>query len=129
MVAQSTQKRRFPRIAETHTVMVRRADSGLIEGFANTKDISTGGCEFSSYSKIEIGVSLDLMLSLDNRIIKVCARVLRQTPRKLGGHCIGVEFTIIEDQAREMLASLIALENISSRNPVEQCPTSGSAVA
>ena len=69
-------QRRFPRISEEHAVLVRKLAPGLPEGLYKTSGLGLGGCEFFAGTPFGVGSRLDVMISLERRVIRAEGRVV-----------------------------------------------------
>jgi c-di-GMP-binding flagellar brake protein YcgR len=98
--------RRYPRLAAQHAVLVRRAAPEAEESFAPTRSLSFGGCSFLSPEAFGPGAVVDLLISVQDRVVDAAARVVYENPGADGRNEIGVEFLRIEPADREFLRSL-----------------------
>jgi hypothetical protein len=100
--------RRFPRIPAEHAVMVRLLGGPRFEGFAKTRVIGLGGCMFVNRESLGYGSLMELLISVEGRVIRADARVAYEIPKGNREHQVGVEFLRLHPADRELLSSLIA---------------------
>jgi hypothetical protein len=100
--------RRFPRIPAEHAVMVRLLGGPRFEGFAKTQVIGLGGCMFVNRESLGYGSLMELLISVEGRVIRADARVAYEVPKNGREHQVGVEFLRLHPSDRELLSSLIA---------------------
>lgn len=94
-------RRRFPRIASQHSVLLKRLDDEM-EGFAQTRTIAVGGCSVVSSERVGIGSALELLIAAEGGVIKARGRVIYENELRDGRFDLGVEFRDLsqEDAAR-----------------------------
>jgi hypothetical protein len=90
-------RRRFPRIATHHAVLVRELD-GPLEGFARTSSMALGGCSFVSDEPLREGANVELLINVAGRVITARGRCVYDNPVEDGRHEIGVEFTQLAEE-------------------------------
>ena len=122
-------KRRFPRMEEQTTMLVRTLGKGGIEGFCKGGVLGLGGCEFASTTQIEKGTSLELLIAVENRVVRAGAKVITERKNSEGGFIVGVKFTSIRKRDWEMLESLFAIEGIEGKKSAKATTNSKTAVA
>ena len=122
-------KRRFPRMEEQTTMLVRTLGKGGIEGFCKGGVLGLGGCEFSSTTRIDKGSSLELLIAVENRVVRAGAKVITERRNSEGGYIVGVKFTSIRKRDWEMLESLFALEGFGDKKQGKPSSKSKTAVA
>jgi hypothetical protein len=105
-------QRRFPRVSESYALLVRRVGPGNPEGLFKTNNLGLGGCEFHSDSGFGVGSRLDVLISIERRVICVSGRVVYERKGADGGFGVGVEFRRVPARAKEMLESLFELEGL-----------------
>ena len=120
MLIDGIDKRRFPRMEEQTTMLVRTLGKGGAEGFCKGGVLGLGGCEFSSRTVIGKGTSIELLIAVENRVVRVGAKVVTQRADGEGGFMIGVKFTSIHKRDWEMLESLLALEGHEVKTPAKK---------
>jgi hypothetical protein len=111
--------RRFPRIPAEHAVMVRLLGGPRFEGFAKTRVIGLGGCMFVNRESLGYGSLMELLISVEGRVIRADARVAYEVPKKEREHQVhqvGVEFLRLHPADRELLSSLIARSQAGERS-------------
>jgi len=107
--------RRFPRIPAEHAVMVRLLGGPRFEGFAKTRVIGLGGCMFVNRESLGYGSLMELLISVEGRVIRADARVAYEIPKGGREHQVGVEFLRLHPNDRELLSSLIARSQADER--------------
>ncbi len=107
--------RRFPRLLENHSMLVRKMGPQKMEGFYKTNDLGLGGCEFTSEEIFGEGAVLEILISLDNRLVRAYGTVVYERRKGKADLGVGVEFTRIEGSAQEMLESLFELEGYTAQ--------------
>ena len=107
--------RRFPRIPAEHAVMVRLLGGPRFEGFAKTRVIGLGGCMFVNRESLGYGSLMELLISVEGRVIRADARVAYEIPKGNREHQVGVEFLRLHPTDRELLSSLIARSQADER--------------
>lgn len=98
--------RRFPRISSEHVVMFRRLDESGEEDLAKTRVVGLGGCMFVTDEPLETGALLELMISVERRVVRCQARVVYVTEQDPENWQVGVEFLEVPESDRGVLASL-----------------------
>ena len=101
------QRRRFPRIATHHAVLVKRMGDEGVEEFARTNTMGTGGCGFLSSEKLGEGELLDLLISLRQEVISAKARVVYELEQPDGRWEVGVEFLQLNAADGEKIKGLL----------------------
>lgn len=91
-------RRRYPRIASHHSVLVRKAAGEALEAFAHTTTMAIGGCSFISQETFGEGAALELLIAIDHRVISAKARVVYERPADDGRNEIGVEFAPLAEE-------------------------------
>ncbi|HEV7516251.1 MAG TPA: PilZ domain-containing protein [Thermoanaerobaculia bacterium] len=107
--------RRFPRIPAEHAVMVRLLGGPPFEGFAKTRVIGLGGCMFVNRESLGYGSLMELLISVEGRVIRADARVAYEVPKGDREHQVGVEFLRLHPSDRELLSSLITRAQAGER--------------
>jgi hypothetical protein len=129
MAIDTDDKRRFPRIQEQTTMLVRTLGKGGVEGFCKGGVLGLGGCEFSSKTEVPKGTSIELLIAVESRVVRVGAKVVTQRRGSEGGYMVGVKFTSVRKRDMEMLESLFALEGLEEKSSGKSAADSKSAVA
>lgn len=101
--------RRFPRISSQHVVMFRRLDGSEREDLAKTREVGLGGCMFVTDEPLEPGTPLELMISVERRVVRCHARVVYAIEQDPETWQVGVEFLQVPEADRAALASLFDL--------------------
>ena len=90
-------RRRFPRIASHHTVLLKRLGDEL-EEFAQTRTIALGGCSVVSGERIGVGSTLELLIAAEGGVITARGRVIYEKELPDGRFDLGVEFRDLSDE-------------------------------
>ncbi len=98
-------KRRFPRIATEHTVIVKKLGPDMLEDFSKIRVMGPGGCMFVSDEQFDTGTALELLIAVRGQSIKVRGRVVYEIPKHESEYEIGVEFVDISPRDRHTLES------------------------
>lgn len=99
-------ERRFPRLASHLAVLVRNLDDGGPEKLAYTNAIALGGCSFVSDQQVTKGARLEMLISLENEIVKAVARAVYDRPLDDGRREVGVEFVGLDGTAMRRITNL-----------------------
>lgn len=121
--------RKSSRLVESHSMLVRCLSPVEREGLHLIRDLGMGGCHFTSPHPFGLGARLDMAISVDQRVLQISGKVVREAKN---GDCVfevGVLFTEMDHRESEMLESLLKLEEFTSRDTSGQCPIAKSAVA
>ncbi|HEX7140639.1 MAG TPA: PilZ domain-containing protein [Vicinamibacterales bacterium] len=84
-------RRRFPRIAAQHSVLLKRLGDEM-EGFAQTKTIAAGGCSVISSERMGVGSTLELLIAAEGDVITARGSVVYENETRDGRFDVGVEF-------------------------------------
>ena len=103
-------QRRYPRVRAEHTALVRTIDAD-VEGFARTNAVSVGGCGMLTRERFDEGVAVELMLTLDQRVIHLIGRTVYARSVEGDRLEVGVEFLDVAQEDRELLEELISSGN------------------
>jgi hypothetical protein len=99
-------RRRYPRIAAEHTVMVRLLGPEGLEGFTKTGTVGPGGCMIFSDEPLGVDAIVEIMITFQGRGVRAVGRVAYEKPRPGGGLEIGIEFIDTTDEDRATIESL-----------------------
>lgn len=99
-------ERRFPRSPAKHTALVKTIDAG-VEGFACTSNVSVGGCSILTREPVRAGVAVELMVTIDSRVIQVFGRTVYSREVEPGRVEVGVEFLDVIEEDAVLLESLL----------------------
>jgi len=102
----SENRRRFPRIPMKNAVLVEVLGDQVGEELARTKDLSVGGCMFSSQRMLSVGSVIQIFVKVDNDVVEAVARVVYTSPTGNDSYDIGAEFVVIKEPAKEKISSL-----------------------
>lgn len=95
-------RRRFPRIASHHSVLLKRLGDEL-EEFAKTRTIALGGCSVVSGERVGAGSTLELLIAAEGGVITARGRVIYENEVGDGRFDVGVEFLdLSDDDARRV---------------------------
>ena len=103
-------RRRLPRIAAEHVVMVSKSGPEELEAFAKMHSLGLGGCMFVSPEPLGEGTLVDLLLSIGARVVPVKARVVYELPQDGERREVGVEFLHVEPADVEYLKGFFPSE-------------------
>ena len=92
-----TARRRFPRIASHHAVLAKKSGNDGLEEFGRTTTIAVGGCSFVADEAFGIGSPIEMLITVDGRVISARARVVYELDSDGGRKEIGVEFARVDD--------------------------------
>ncbi len=101
------ESRRFPRIPSQNAVLVKETSEGGGEAFVPTRTMSLGGCSFLSRDAFEPKTILDLLISVDQRVITAQATVVYSRLNEESRYEVGVEFLEVNPEDREILGGLL----------------------
>lgn len=110
MTDQHPSRRRLPRIAAEHVVLVSKAGPEELEAFAKLHSLSLGGCMFVSPEPLGENTLVDLLLSIGARVVPVKARVVYEKPQEGDRREVGVEFLHVDDADVEYLKGFFPSE-------------------
>jgi hypothetical protein len=88
-------------------VLVRLLGGPRFEGFAKTRVIGLGGCMFVNPESLGYGSLMELLISVQGKVIRTDARVAYEIT-KGREHQVGVEFLRLTPSDRALLSSLVA---------------------
>lgn len=108
MPADYPEKRRFPRISSDNPVLVSKLGPETLERFARTRVVGLGGCMFVADGSYGVGSPVEILISVQGRVVKARARVVWESPTPDDKMEIGVEFLAIDDTDRRILEKLFA---------------------
>ena len=101
-------ERRFPRIPSHHSVLVKRLDPVRpTEELALTEVVGLGGFMFMSDEPLGEGSRLEVLISLEGRVLKTVSRVAYERPGPEGKFEVGVEFLEIPEADRDALSIIL----------------------
>lgn len=107
-----TSRRRFPRIASQHSVLLKRLGDEM-EEFAQTRTLAIGGCSVVSGERVGVGSSLELLIAAEGGVITVRGRVVYENELSDGRFDLGVEFGDLSDEEAGRIQQVL-------ENPREQ---------
>jgi hypothetical protein len=99
-------RRRFPRIASHHSVLVKKVGIEEVEEFAHTKTIAIGGCSFIAPEPLGENSVCDLLIAVDGRVINARGRVVYDNGIEDGRREIGVQFVDLDENDANRIAQL-----------------------
>lgn len=106
MIQADHESRKYPRLESRHAVLVRKLSGSGGEELAPTKTIAIGGCCLVTDEPMGIGSSVELLITVDHRVISAHGRVVYEFPAADGRTETGIEFLALDDDAQ---AAIIAL--------------------
>ena len=110
MTDKNPPKRRYPRVPSGNAVLVRcLGGTHTAEGFAKTEVVGLGGCMFVSDELLGIGSVLEVLISVEGRVLNTIARVVYENPKEPSHIEVGVEFLEISPDDREELGRLLIM--------------------
>ncbi len=98
--------RQFPRIAKQTTLLVKKLGPHEIEEFASTTNLGLGGCRFISDEPLGEGANLELLMSVQHKVVKARARVVHEHAIEGGRFEIGAEFLALDEADRQIIEKL-----------------------
>ena len=101
------ESRRFPRIPSQNSVLVQGVSEGSGEAFVPTRTISLGGCSFLNRTELAEGQILQLLISVDQRVVKAKAQVVYSRPSVDDRWEVGVQFGELDPGDREIIGGLL----------------------
>jgi len=102
------EKRKFPRIPAEKPLLVKKIGDDASESLAKTRTVGGGGCMFVHHETLGVGSAVELLISLQTRVIKAHGRVVWEVVTAPGHVEVGVEFVMISADDRKTLASALA---------------------
>ena len=99
-------QRRFPRIPSKNHVFVKKLQDETMGSFSKTLELGLGGCMFVSNETWEPGTTLNMLISVQDRVIEAKARVVYERPRDSQFE-MGVEFLELDPIERVILEKLL----------------------
>ena len=100
MTDETAPRRRYPRIASHHAVLLKKMGEHPIEEFARTSTIAVGGCSFVTSEEVGAGSSLELLIAVEGGVVNARGRVVYENEIGDGRREVGVEFTSLDDAER-----------------------------
>ncbi len=108
MTDKPREQRKFPRIPAEKPLLVKKIGDDASESLAKTRTVGGGGCMFVHHETLGVGSGIELLISLHGRVIKTLGRVVWEVVTEPGRVEVGVEFVMITDDDRKVLASALA---------------------
>jgi hypothetical protein len=99
-------RRRFPRIASQHSVLLKRLGDEL-EEFAQTRTMAIGGCSVVSGERVGVGSTLELLIAAEGGVITARGRVIYENEVADGRFDIGVEFRELSEEDAERVQKVL----------------------
>jgi hypothetical protein len=99
-------RRRFPRINSENVVLVKRVTADSDEGFVKTRVLGLGGCMLVCDEPMGVGTPVELLISVECRVVQAVGRVVYEIPSAPQRIDVGIEFLDLADSDREVIASL-----------------------
>lgn len=104
--------RRYPRIAAEHAVLVRKVTPDGGEGFVKTQVVGLGGCMLLGDQEMGIGTSLELLISVDHRVVKARGEVVYERQADGMRVEIGVRFVDVETDDLAVIQGLFVFDAV-----------------
>lgn len=98
--------RRYPRFPAKHTALLRTIDADA-EGFGRTNAVSVGGCGVLTREEIPSGVAVELLMTIDRRVVQVVGRTVYTRPVEDGLTEVGVEFLDVAEEDVDLLRATL----------------------
>ena len=105
-MSENRSERRFRRVPTEHTALVTTI-AAEVEGFARTNSVSIGGCGILTREPIGAGVAVEILLTIEGRIVQVFGRTVYERPLGDGQIEIGVEFLDVIAEDAALLESIL----------------------
>ncbi len=86
--------------------MFRRLDRAAEEDLAKTRVVGLGGCMIVTDEPLEPGTPLELLISVERRVVRCRARVVYAIEQDPENWQVGVEFLHVPEPDRAALAAL-----------------------
>ena len=99
-------RRRFPRIASHHSVLLKRLGDEM-EEFAQTRTMAAGGCSVVSGESVGVGSTLELLIAADGGVITARGRVIYENEVGDGRFDIGVELGELSPEDLERIQKVL----------------------
>ena len=109
-----------PRLEESHAMLIHRCNDGN-ERLTKSGNLSFSGCAFSSDIPLGRGEAIELLISIDGRVVEVRGEIVRKRSMSERAYEVGVRFTRVSMKTRRMLQSLLELEGLHIHNPERGC--------
>ncbi len=87
-------------------MLVTRLGDTVLEEFAATKTLGLGGCCFVSNESVGAGSILEMLISVDQKVVKPKARVIYENQLESERFEVGVEFLDLAEGDKEVLQNL-----------------------
>jgi hypothetical protein len=116
MEEERVEKRRFPRVPAEHVVLVKKLGEEELEEFAKTRTVGLGGCMFISDSPLGLGSGVEVLMSLEGKVVQAQARVVYEIVRSEREVQIGVEFLHMRPEDMRVLETFFA-QQAATPNP------------
>ena len=102
----SPSRRQYPRIPTKHAVLVNMLGDDVGEELARTRNISVGGCLFTSPSSYRTGSVVQLLIKINMNVVEAVAKVVYSIPKGGGGFDLGAEFIFIKEKDKQRIFAL-----------------------
>jgi hypothetical protein len=106
MTAEESPRRRYPRIASQHAVLLKKLTGEPLEDIAKIKTIAIGGCSFVTGEQVGVGSRLQLLIAVDGDVVTAHGRVVYENELGNGQRDVGVEFLDLDDADAHRITAL-----------------------
>lgn len=107
MTNDTPSRRKYPRLPATNALLVQLLGDTMDEELARTRNISAGGCMFTSPKSFRVGAAIQLLIKIGDDVLEAVARVVYTIPGASGDHDIGAEFIFIQEAHRKKILDLL----------------------
>lgn len=104
------ERRHFPRIRVENPVLVTKLNPSHSPGFAKLEVLGLGGCQFLFKSPVGEGSLVELVISVQDRLVKTLGRVVHETRVSDTTFEVAVQFTDVAETDRQALRSVFEEE-------------------
>lgn len=99
--------RRFPRLESRQAVLIKKVDEGsAVEELAPTRTIAMGGCSLVTDQPYGKGSQVELLISVDQRVVTAHGTVVYENRCEDGRTETGIEFRRLDDEAAHAIHRL-----------------------
>lgn len=101
------ESRKFPRLEARQAVLIKKVEQGsAAEELAPTKTIAMGGCCLVTDQTYGKGSLVELLISVDHRVVTARGHVVYEHPGEDGRIETGIEFVRLDDEAAHAIHRL-----------------------
>jgi c-di-GMP-binding flagellar brake protein YcgR len=116
MMNSISEKRRFPRLDSVHLVSYTQLDEDhnpVDMGICKSLDLSLGGVTIETHRTFPVNTGLEMVIAIEERLVRLRGRVVHQREVGEGKHEIGVCFTEVDEEDRAAIQDFF--QKISSK--------------